>query len=96
MSLNLGVLYTHILWVAVSVIVLVVVKALVLYVLARLNGMRSSERMQFAGVLSRGRVRVRTVFNRVLAATVSGRSNGAAAGGCHAIDDDHAAIDEAD
>lgn len=54
MSLNLGVLYTHILWVAVSVIVLVVVKALVLYVLARLNGMRSSERMQFAGVLSEG------------------------------------------
>lgn len=54
MSLNLGVLYTHILWVAVSVIVLVVVKALVLYVLARLNGMRSSERMQFAGVLSGG------------------------------------------
>lgn len=54
MSLNLGVLYTHILWVAASVIVLVVVKMLVLYVLARLNGMRSSERMQFAGVLSQG------------------------------------------
>lgn len=29
-------------------------KMLVLYVLARLNGMRSSERMQFAGVLSQG------------------------------------------
>lgn len=54
MSLNLGVLYTHILWVAASVIVLVVVKMLVLYVLAHLNGMRSSERMQFAGVLSQG------------------------------------------
>lgn len=49
MSLNLGVLYTHILWVVASVIVLVIVKTLVLYVLARLNGMRSSERMQFAG-----------------------------------------------
>ncbi|HED2611626.1 TPA: glutathione-regulated potassium-efflux system protein KefB [Citrobacter koseri] len=54
MSLNLGVLYTHLLWVAVSVIVLVAVKTLVLYLLARLYGIRSSERMQFAGVLSQG------------------------------------------
>ena len=54
MSLNLGVLYTHLLWVAVSVVVLVAVKTLVLYLLARLYGIRSSERMQFAGVLSQG------------------------------------------
>ncbi|MDK6981450.1 cation:proton antiporter, partial [Escherichia coli] len=50
MALNLGVLYTHLLWVAV----LVAVKMLVLYLLARLYGLRSSERMQFAGVLSQG------------------------------------------
>ena len=54
MSLNLGILYTHLLWVLVSVIVLVAVKGLVLYGLARLYGLRRSERMQFAGVLSQG------------------------------------------
>jgi len=54
MALNLGVLYTHLLWVAASVAVLVAVKMLVLYVLARLYGLRSSERMQFATVLSQG------------------------------------------
>ena len=54
MSLNLGVLYTHLLWVVISVVVLVAVKILVLYLLARLYGVRSSERMQFAGVLSQG------------------------------------------
>jgi glutathione-regulated potassium-efflux system protein KefB len=53
MALNLGVLYTHLLWVAVSVPVLVAVKMLVLYLLA-VYGLRSSERMQFAGVLSQG------------------------------------------
>ena len=58
MALNLGVLYTHLLWVAVSVAVLVAVKMLVLYLLARLYGLRSSERMQFAGVLSGRRIRV--------------------------------------
>ena len=47
-------LYTHLLWVALSVAALVAVKALVLYVLARLYGLRSSERTQFAGVLSQG------------------------------------------
>jgi glutathione-regulated potassium-efflux system protein KefB len=36
MALNLGVLYTHLLWVVVSVAVLVAVKMLVLYLLARL------------------------------------------------------------
>ena len=54
MALNLGVLYTHLIWVVVSVAVLVAVKTLVLYVLARLYGLRSSERMQFATVLSQG------------------------------------------
>ncbi|ENA5521193.1 glutathione-regulated potassium-efflux system protein KefB [Escherichia albertii] len=49
-----GVLYTHLLWVVISVVVLVAVKILVLYLLARLYGVRSSERMQFAGVLSQG------------------------------------------
>ncbi|MCK6956346.1 glutathione-regulated potassium-efflux system protein KefB [Enterobacter bugandensis] len=54
MALNLGVLYTHLLWVAVSVAILVAVKMLVLYVMARIYGLRSSERMQFASVLSQG------------------------------------------
>ncbi|WP_194207321.1 glutathione-regulated potassium-efflux system protein KefB [Superficieibacter sp. 1612_C1] len=54
MSLNLGVLYTHLLWVAFSVFALVAVKMLVLYLLARVYGLRSSERLQFAGVLSQG------------------------------------------
>ncbi|HFK5654864.1 TPA: glutathione-regulated potassium-efflux system protein KefB [Enterobacter cloacae] len=54
MALNLGVLYTHLLWVIMSVAVLVAVKTLVLYVMARISGLRSSERMQFASVLSQG------------------------------------------
>ena len=45
MSLNLGVLYTHLLWVVISVVVLVAVKILVLYLLARLYGVRSSEQI---------------------------------------------------
>nr|WP_310617061.1 glutathione-regulated potassium-efflux system protein KefB [Pantoea cypripedii] len=54
MALNLGVLYTHILEIVLGVVILVVVKILVLYVLARVYGLRSSERQQFAGVLSQG------------------------------------------
>ncbi|MEB5974026.1 glutathione-regulated potassium-efflux system protein KefB [Pantoea dispersa] len=54
MALNLGVLYTHILEILLGVVVLVAVKTLVLYVLARIYGLRSSERLQFAGVLSQG------------------------------------------
>ena len=54
MALNLGVLYTHILWVVMSVAVLVGVKMLVLYVLSRIYGLRNSERLQFSGVLSQG------------------------------------------
>ena len=54
MALNLGVLYTHIGEVLIAVLVLVAVKSLVLYTLARVYGLRSSERLQFAGVLSQG------------------------------------------
>ena len=54
MALNLGVLYTHILTVLMGVLVLVAVKTLVLYLLARIYGLRSSERLQFASVLSQG------------------------------------------
>ncbi|MEZ3500975.1 glutathione-regulated potassium-efflux system protein KefB [Pantoea sp. KPR_PJ] len=54
MALNLGVLYTHIIEILLGVLILVTVKTLVLYVLARLYGLRSSERQQFAGVLSQG------------------------------------------
>ncbi|EOC1323932.1 glutathione-regulated potassium-efflux system protein KefB [Cronobacter dublinensis] len=54
MALNLGVLYTHILWVVMSVAVLVSVKMTVLYGLGRFQGLRRTERLQFAGVLSQG------------------------------------------
>ena len=54
MALNIGVLFTHVVEVLVAVVILVAIKALVLYLLARLYGMRSSERLQFAGVLSQG------------------------------------------
>ncbi|RPE01385.1 glutathione-regulated potassium-efflux system protein KefB [Candidatus Pantoea deserta] len=54
MALNLGVLYTHIVEILLGVLILVTVKTLVLYVLARVYGLRSSERQQFAGVLSQG------------------------------------------
>ncbi|EJL82944.1 glutathione-regulated potassium-efflux system protein KefB [Pantoea sp. BIGb0393] len=54
MALNLGVLYTHIVEILLGVVILVTVKTLVLYVLGRIYGLRSSERQQFAGVLSQG------------------------------------------
>ncbi|MCU1799478.1 glutathione-regulated potassium-efflux system protein KefB [Pectobacterium polaris] len=54
MALNLGILYTHIVKIMFAVLVLVAVKAAVLYFLARINRMRRSERLQFAGVLSQG------------------------------------------
>lgn len=54
MALNLGVLYTHILMVLISVVVLVVVKGGVLYLLARIFDLRTSVRLQFAAVLSQG------------------------------------------
>ncbi|WP_147200098.1 glutathione-regulated potassium-efflux system protein KefB [Pantoea sp. CCBC3-3-1] len=54
MALNLGVLYTHILEILAGVIVLVAVKAGMLYLLSRIFGLRSSERLQFSAVLSQG------------------------------------------
>ncbi|WP_312241388.1 glutathione-regulated potassium-efflux system protein KefB [Pantoea sp.] len=54
MALNLGVLYTHIIAILLGVLILVAVKSLVLYLLGRIYGLRSSERLQFAGVLSQG------------------------------------------
>jgi len=54
MALNLGVLYTHIAEILLGVVILVAVKTLVLYVLGRIYGLRSSERQQFACVLSQG------------------------------------------
>lgn len=54
MALNLGVLYTHILAILIGVVTLVAVKAGVLYLLSRIYGLRSSERLQFSGVLSQG------------------------------------------
>ncbi|WP_075182589.1 glutathione-regulated potassium-efflux system protein KefB [Pantoea sp. 1.19] len=54
MALNLGVLYTHLLEIVIGVVALVAVKALVLYLLARIYGLRSSERLQFGAVLSQG------------------------------------------
>ncbi|OON39296.1 glutathione-regulated potassium-efflux system protein KefB [Izhakiella australiensis] len=54
MALNLGVLYTHIGIILAGVICLVAIKALVLYLLSRIYGLRSSERLQFSAVLSQG------------------------------------------
>ncbi|KQN63968.1 glutathione-regulated potassium-efflux system protein KefB [Erwinia sp. E602] len=54
MALNLGVLYTHIIEILIGVVGLVAVKTGVLYLLARIYGLRSSERLQFSGVLSQG------------------------------------------
>ncbi|AUX71294.1 glutathione-regulated potassium-efflux system protein KefB [Erwinia pyrifoliae] len=54
MALNLGVLYTHIIEILIGVVLLVAVKTAVLYLLARIYGLRSSERLQFSGVLSQG------------------------------------------
>ncbi|MBP2845070.1 glutathione-regulated potassium-efflux system protein KefB [Dickeya oryzae] len=54
MSLNLGILYANILMVLTGVAILVVVKGIILYLLAWWYGLRSSERLQFAGVLSQG------------------------------------------
>ncbi|WP_181457812.1 NAD-binding protein, partial [Lonsdalea populi] len=54
MALNLGVLYANLAEVLLGVMILVSVKGLILYVLARIYGLRSSERLQFAGVLSQG------------------------------------------
>lgn len=54
MALNLGVLYTHIVAILLGVLILVAIKSLALYLLGRIYGLRSSERLQFSGVLSQG------------------------------------------
>ncbi|HFF8980980.1 glutathione-regulated potassium-efflux system protein KefB [Serratia marcescens] len=54
MVLNIGVLYTHLAEVLIGVLALVAVKSGVLYGVSRLFGLRSSVRLQFAGVLSQG------------------------------------------
>lgn len=54
MALNLGVLYTNLPEVLAGVAILVAVKGGVLYLLARIAGIRRSVRMQFAAVLSQG------------------------------------------
>ncbi|NDL64506.1 glutathione-regulated potassium-efflux system protein KefB [Acerihabitans arboris] len=54
MALNLGILYVHLLTVLAGLAVLVLVKGTVLYILARVSGLRRSVRLQFSGVLSQG------------------------------------------
>lgn len=54
MALNIGILFTHIIWILASVLLLVAVKVLVLYGLAKVYGLRRSESLQFSGVLSQG------------------------------------------
>lgn len=54
MALNIGILFTHLIWVLISVLLLVIIKVVVLYILARIHGLRRSERLQFSGVLSQG------------------------------------------
>lgn len=54
MALNLGILYVHVLTVLAGVAILVAIKGTVLYILARLAGLKRSVRLQFAGVLSQG------------------------------------------
>ncbi|MFP1455629.1 hypothetical protein ACLB1O_26785 [Escherichia coli] len=73
---------------------LVAVKILVLYLLARSDGVRSSERMQFAGVLSQGG-EFAFVLICFFATLIPGRPDGAVAGDGDAFHDDHAVADEA-
>lgn len=54
MALNIGIVYIHLAKVLIGVLLLVIVKLLVLYSLARIFGLRRSVRLQFAGVLSQG------------------------------------------
>lgn len=54
MSLNLDVLYRHPGMIVVAVLVLVAIKAGVLYLLACCHGLRHAERRLFSGVLSQG------------------------------------------
>lgn len=54
MELNIGIFYIHLAEVLIGVLLLVTIKSVVLYSLARIFGLRCSVRLQFAGVLSQG------------------------------------------
>ena len=67
MALNLGVLYTHLLWVVMSVAILVAVKMLVLYVhSAYLRAAQFGTHAVCQRVKPGRRVRVCAVFDRIL------------------------------
>ena len=93
MVLNIGVLYTHLAEVLIGVLVLVTVKSGVLYGVSRLFGLRSSVRLQFAGVLSRAVSSPSCCFRRRAPKGAAAGSTLFAAGGGDAVDDDHAAAD---
>ncbi len=54
MGLNIGIFYIHLAEVLISALLLVTIKSVVLYSLARIFGLRLLLRLQFAGVLSQG------------------------------------------
>ena len=94
MVLNIGVLYTNLAEVLIGVLALVAIKSGVLYGVSRLFGLRSSVRLQFAGVLSQGGefAFVLRFLRRARKGAAAG-STLLAAGGGDTVDDDHAAAD---
>ncbi|OTA19478.1 putative cation:proton antiport protein [Xenorhabdus beddingii] len=54
MSLDMGILLTHVFDVLLSVMGLVLIKGFTLYVIGRISGLRKSSCVQFSGVLSQG------------------------------------------
>lgn len=54
MALNLGVLYNHFFEVLAGVVILLLVKSMVLYLLAKISRVRDAVRLQFSWVLSQG------------------------------------------
>lgn len=54
MELNIGIFYIHLAEVLIGVLLLVTIKSVVLYSLARIFGVRRAVRLQFSGVLSQG------------------------------------------
>lgn len=52
MELNIGIFYIHLAEVLIGVLLLVTIKSVVLYSLARIFGVRRAVRLQFSGVLS--------------------------------------------
>lgn len=82
MVLNLGVFYTHALWVLISV----AVKTLILYVLAWLCGLRSANAV-CGCAQSGGRVCLRALFYSVITEALSGRSDGLVNGNGYAVNE---------